>query len=321
MPTRIAEPASVIEHKPGTISTRDLICATTLVTRVFTAATSYEERLHLVMSEFLTLFSAKLVTAAIIRPTRDTPTGLPSVEVSEGSHLGELTQEERDAMLRYFADIHRDPDPAHTAMCETLLAMHKAGRIEPLAKSHESLVGKNAPRWNEHCANVRTPGNVGAEMFIAVPTQEPGLWGGLTLHRASQQPYFTLRDEALALAFAHSLQPMFDAHIKHRTAQRIVASLTPRLRETLAGILAGGSEKTIASSMDLSRHTIHEHMKRLHRAFSVSTRTELLAAVHRLGITLDMVLPASDTPPPLLMGKRAKVALGKKPANSRRKSK
>jgi DNA-binding CsgD family transcriptional regulator len=53
--------------------------------------------------------------------------------------------------------------------------------------------------------------------------------------------------------------------------------LSPRQRQTLQLLLAGNSEKEIASQMCLSHNTVHHYVKALHRHFGVSSRSELLA--------------------------------------------
>jgi DNA-binding CsgD family transcriptional regulator len=288
------------------LSLADVKASLTLTARVYGEAASFAERSQIVLREFLTLFDLKLVTLALITPTRATPTGLASVEVTEGSHAGELTEAEQTAMLRYFADIHSNPDPAHTAMCELLLRDPAACG----AFAHHQLVDDAGPAWLSHRNAIRAPGNVGAELFIATPTTQRGLWGGITLHRPLHAPLFSSRDIALASVLAPAMQPMFDGRIAERKAHTIIEALTPRMRDSLAGVMRGGSEKTIAQDLGVSKHTIHEHMKRLHVAFGVSTRTELLAQVRRLGITPEMVTQAAG-PKPLPMGKKAQAALAR----------
>jgi DNA-binding NarL/FixJ family response regulator len=55
------------------------------------------------------------------------------------------------------------------------------------------------------------------------------------------------------------------------------STLSPRLQETLQYLLAGKSEKQIATDLGLSKHTIHTYVKALYKHFGVSTRAELLA--------------------------------------------
>jgi DNA-binding CsgD family transcriptional regulator len=66
-----------------------------------------------------------------------------------------------------------------------------------------------------------------------------------------------------------------------------VLRLSPRLRDTLLGLVRGESEKEIARSLAISRHTVHEHVKRLHRHFGASSRGELLSVCSRFRPVLD----------------------------------
>jgi DNA-binding CsgD family transcriptional regulator len=54
-------------------------------------------------------------------------------------------------------------------------------------------------------------------------------------------------------------------------------TLSPRERQTLELLLAGHSEKQIASKLRLSPNTVHHYVKGIHRHFDVSSRSELLA--------------------------------------------
>lgn len=60
-------------------------------------------------------------------------------------------------------------------------------------------------------------------------------------------------------------------------ASPAVASLSPRLRQTLELLLEGATEKRIAASLSLSSHTVHDYVKELYRRFDVCSRSELLA--------------------------------------------
>jgi DNA-binding CsgD family transcriptional regulator len=60
-------------------------------------------------------------------------------------------------------------------------------------------------------------------------------------------------------------------------ASPAVASLSPRLRQTLELLLEGATEKRIAASLSLSTHTVHDYVKELYRRFDVCSRSELLA--------------------------------------------
>jgi len=59
--------------------------------------------------------------------------------------------------------------------------------------------------------------------------------------------------------------------------QHGLRGLSPRQRQTLDRLLAGDSEKEIASRLALSRTTVHEYIGALYRHFDVTTRGELMA--------------------------------------------
>ena len=56
--------------------------------------------------------------------------------------------------------------------------------------------------------------------------------------------------------------------------------LPPRLAQTLAELAAGSSEKQVSLKLGISRHTVHNYVKALHRRLGVSSRGELLAKAH-----------------------------------------
>jgi len=60
--------------------------------------------------------------------------------------------------------------------------------------------------------------------------------------------------------------------------------LSPRLRQTLACLTEGDSEKQIAARLGLSQTTTHEYVTALYRHFGVRSRAQLLAhVIKRIG--------------------------------------
>ena len=60
--------------------------------------------------------------------------------------------------------------------------------------------------------------------------------------------------------------------------------LSPRLRQTLACLLEGDSEKQVAARLGLSQATAHQYVTALYRHFKVTTRAQLLAhVIKRMG--------------------------------------
>jgi DNA-binding NarL/FixJ family response regulator len=81
-----------------------------------------------------------------------------------------------------------------------------------------------------------------------------------------------------------------------RQARDPSMKLPPRLKQTLDALVAGRSEKEIASNLSLSRHTIHNYVKALHQRFAVSSRGELLATVNQQRQQSDFT-PKMSIPP------------------------
>ena len=69
--------------------------------------------------------------------------------------------------------------------------------------------------------------------------------------------------------------------------------LSPRMRQTLALLLAGDSEKQIARKLSVSPHTVHVYVKALYRAFDVCSRSELLARFVQVPNSIE---PSESTP-------------------------
>jgi len=95
------------------------------------------------------------------------------------------------------------------------------------------------------------------------------------LTRALDDPPYTMREQRVLRLFVASLAPL----IGKRLATLLVMDpdLPPRLRQVLELLMKGQSEKQVAAELDISRHTVHDHVKRLHKHFDVASRGELLA--------------------------------------------
>jgi pSer/pThr/pTyr-binding forkhead associated (FHA) protein len=64
-------------------------------------------------------------------------------------------------------------------------------------------------------------------------------------------------------------------------AQRVADGLTPAQRRVFTYLVDGIVEKRIAAILGLSRHTVHNHVRAIYRAFEVQSRPELLARLVR----------------------------------------
>jgi DNA-binding CsgD family transcriptional regulator len=59
----------------------------------------------------------------------------------------------------------------------------------------------------------------------------------------------------------------------------LLTILSPRMRQTLARLVAGDSETEAATRLGVSPHTVHVYVKSLYRRLGVSSRGELFAVV------------------------------------------
>jgi len=124
-----------------------------------------------------------------------------------------------------------------------------------------------------------------------------GVVDQLGLHRAWDDEPFTPAHHKLVRLFHVELGRLWKKDAIRR-AKDPATALPPRLTQTLNELLAGSSEKQIASKLDLSRHTIHNYVKALHQRFGVSSRGELLARCGREQSTftpkLSMEMPKEE---------------------------
>jgi DNA-binding NarL/FixJ family response regulator len=67
-------------------------------------------------------------------------------------------------------------------------------------------------------------------------------------------------------------------------ADPVTLRLTPRQVDTLRMLLFGASEKQVARTLKLSRHTVHVHVKAIYRSVGVSSRSELMAMFLRAAL-------------------------------------
>jgi len=95
------------------------------------------------------------------------------------------------------------------------------------------------------------------------------------IHRELHDKRFGERERLLVEIFHQEVGSVMVEQLTHLTPN--TSSLPPRLKQVLAGLLQGRSEKQLALALALSQHTVHDYAKALYRRFGVNGRTELLA--------------------------------------------
>jgi DNA-binding CsgD family transcriptional regulator len=108
-----------------------------------------------------------------------------------------------------------------------------------------------------------------------------GVYHGFNLHRSMGEPDFSERQRRLLHLFHAELGRLIGPVLVSPTDSYSPTRLPPRVRETLACLLDGDSEKQAAARMGLSVPTVHQYVTALYRHYGVSSRAELLARVVR----------------------------------------
>jgi DNA-binding CsgD family transcriptional regulator len=121
----------------------------------------------------------------------------------------------------------------------------------------------------------------GASFFLSqYPLTHLGAVDQLGLHRYDTRHPFTAIDHKLVRLFHVELGRLWRNSALH-DAEDANKELSPRLVQTLEGLLQGNSEKQIAFALGLSQHTVHHYVQALHKRFGVASRAELLARANQ----------------------------------------
>jgi len=206
-----------------------------------------------------------LVTPELVRAGR-----LPMPGDEAAFDWGWQSDGQRDVFAEYWEEVgHTDP---------TFLAMIRIA--QPVATRRRcELVDDRAWYGGEHFNDFYRRADVD-DCIISrtIPPPESGLaMFFVRVTRAMGDPAYTVREQRILRLFVAGLAPLIGTKLAS-VASPNANGITPRMRDVLARLLRGDSEKQVAARLGISRHTVHDHVKRLYRHFGVSSRGELLAA-------------------------------------------
>jgi DNA-binding CsgD family transcriptional regulator len=135
-------------------------------------------------------------------------------------------------------------------------------------RSRPELVGDE--RWyRSSIANQQFRAHDCDHFIVSTVPVSPDTCASLALFRAWGDRPFDAREQLLVDLLHEELGRDWLA------AQR--PPVSPRQREVLELLHRGASEKEVAATLEISLHTVHDHVKALHRAYGVRSRGELLA--------------------------------------------
>jgi DNA-binding CsgD family transcriptional regulator len=135
----------------------------------------------------------------------------------------------------------------------------------------------------------RRPAAIDHEVTSLYQVSEDGAVSAIALHRLKGERDFTSRERRL-LHFVHGELGRLVGGPLRSVTEPDVERLAPRVRETLACLLEGDSEKQVAARLGLSVATVHQYVATLYRHFRVSSRAQLLTHILKrvpLGVLRD----------------------------------
>jgi DNA-binding CsgD family transcriptional regulator len=119
----------------------------------------------------------------------------------------------------------------------------------------------------------------------------------LSLWRTVGDRRFQAREATLARLFHREIALLLGRKLAP-FSRGPAEGLPPRVRQVLALLVEGLSEKQVARELAISPHTVHDYTKRLHQHFRVASRGELLACCRHLALVLPTVPSQSLIVPP-----------------------
>jgi DNA-binding CsgD family transcriptional regulator len=146
-----------------------------------------------------------------------------------------------------------------------------------VTRARRQLVSDAA--WYRSAAwEYRHPIGIDEQLTSVYQLSDDGAITVIALHRAVGEREFSPREQRL-VSFFHEELGRLVGHSLVSVTEPSPDELSPRLRQTLASLLEGDSEKQVAARLGLSRATTHEYVTALYRHFKVGSRAQLLAHV------------------------------------------
>jgi len=209
--------------------------------------------------------------------------GAPSATGGEGRWVRPVFHREQisafdaglDARTReLYSAYRRELGPAGNPIWTAL--RNVAGRL--VTRNRRQLVSDNEWYRSVVFNEYRRPGKIDHQLTSVYQTANDGADSVISVVRALGERDFSPRERRLLSFFHAELGPLIGRALVSATEPSPV-KLSPRLRQTLACLLEGDSEKLIADRLGLSRDTTHQYVTALYRHFGVGSRAQLMAYV------------------------------------------
>jgi DNA-binding CsgD family transcriptional regulator len=191
-------------------------------------------------------------------------------------HLGWATEGDRDRFVRWLHDSPPDIDPLVSHMAQ---AVPRA--CPSLTCKRSDIVGDTQWYGSKFYNEFYRASHLDDRLESFFWHADSRAIDGICFIRPQESSRFDDRGRKLLRIFHQEVCRLLGTRLAHSSLPS-VATLAPRLRQVLMRLLQGDSEKQIGMRLQISRHTVHEHVKKLHSYFKVSSRGELLARCSRL---------------------------------------
>jgi DNA-binding CsgD family transcriptional regulator len=173
---------------------------------------------------------------------------------------------------RLMAAFHRD---GAVAMDPFLRALWRVPRTL-ITRTRSQLVADAVYYPSPAFQNYVRPANLGHRLASTHMSADASAMTIFEISRPLGDRDFSEHDVELLDFFHAEIGPLIGRTLVS-AAEPSPEMLSPRLRQTLACLLQGDSEKQIAARLGLSRTTTHQYVTSLYRRFGVRSRGQLLA--------------------------------------------
>ena len=152
-----------------------------------------------------------------------------------------------------------------------------------IARRREEVVDDatwyNSVHFNEHFRVAHLDDGLFAASF---PTLKKGVnLHSVLLYRPLDEKAFSVRDRRIVWLFLREVRQLLGTKLTP-FGRPSPYGLSPRMRQVLALLAEGHSEKQVAAALQISPHTVHDYVKMLHARLGVASRGELLARSREL---------------------------------------
>lgn len=187
--------------------------------------------------------------------------------VSLGILHGGLTEQQVAGWIEMNHSLTRRPPEHPRLVAEVKRGVH-------FTRSRDQLVDDET--WYNHptIQQYRLERGIDHSMHSIFPLVE-GQFSGVGLYRHVGRPAFTPRQRKIAHIVLAEVDWLHCAELPSADSQHVV-KLTSRQRNVLVLLLEGRSRAEIASSFNISTHTVHDHTKAIYRQFGVSSQLQLI---------------------------------------------